>query len=131
MDYPSGLCEQRLSKHVFICCSVCCVKRDVSPTYAWILEDHNFWGINQNTCSECTLFQRHTWCPNGFMVSKLFVSPLESSLLYEINLMIAPVNDLSMQMLHGTKVGSNIQRNKRRRQERGKSTTERGAGYCA
>lgn len=75
----------------------------MSPTYVRILEDPNLLGINQNTCSESTLCQRLTLCPDGFLAARLFVSPLESSALFEINLTIVPETDLSMQMLHGEK----------------------------
>ena len=68
----------------------------MSPTYVQILEDPNLLGINQNTCSESTQCQQLTLCHKGFLAARLFVSPLESSVLFEINLMIVPETDLSM-----------------------------------
>lgn len=86
----------------------------MSPTYVRILEDPNLLGINQNTCSDSTLCQWPTLCPNGFLAARLFVSPLESSVSFEINLTFVPETDLSMQILHGEKGVSNIQRKKTR-----------------
>lgn len=72
----------------------------MSPTCVHILEDPNLLGINQNTCSESSPCQWLTLCPNGFLSARFFVSPLESSVLFEISLTIMPETDLSMQMLH-------------------------------
>lgn len=97
-------CVNKDSVSMCLCVGPCVVWRgDVSPTYVRILEDPNLLGINQNTCSESTLCQWLTLCPNGFLAAGLFVSPLESSVLFEINLTTVPETDLSMQMLHGEK----------------------------
>lgn len=101
----------------------------MSPTYVRILEDPNLLGINQNTCSDSTLCQWLTLCSNGFLAAGLFVSPLESSVLFEINLTIVPETDLSMQMLHGEKSTKRHRRKKTR--EGRKRVKERGAGYRA
>lgn len=97
----------------------------MSPTYVRILEDPNLLGINQNTCSESTLCQWLTLCPGGFLVARLFVSPLESSELFEINLTIVPETDLSMQMLHGVK--SSKQHTDKEGKRGAKNAMERGA----
>lgn len=102
----------------------------MSPTYVRILEDPNLLGINQNTCSESTLCQWLTLCPNGFLAARLFVSPLESSVLFEINLTTVPETDLSMQMLHGEK----SRKQNREKEDKGgakKKAKKREAGYCA
>lgn len=75
----------------------------MSPTYVQILEDPNLLGINQNTCSESCLCQWLTLCPSGSLTARLFVSPLQPSVSFEINLMIVPETDLRMQMTHGEK----------------------------
>lgn len=80
-----------------------CEEATCLPLISRILEYPNLLGINQNTCSESTLCQWLTSCPNGFLAVGLFVSPLESSVLFEINLTIVPETDLSMQMLHEEK----------------------------
>lgn len=82
----------------------------MSPTYVQIIEDPSLLGINQNTCSESTLSQWLTLCPDVFLAARHFVSPLESSVSFEINLMIVSETDLSMQMLHGRKGVCNLQR---------------------
>lgn len=75
----------------------------MSPTYVQIIEGPSLSGINQNTCSESTLSQWLTSCPSVFLAARRFVSPLESSVSFEINLMIVPETDLGMQMPHGEK----------------------------
>lgn len=70
----------------------------MSPTCVQILEDPNLLGINQNTCSESTRCQPLTLCSAGFLAAGIFVSPLESSVSFEITLTIVPEIDLSMQM---------------------------------
>lgn len=69
------------------------------PTYVQILKDLNLLGIYQNTCSESTPCQRLISCPSGLLGATVFVSPLESSVLFEINLTSVPETDLSMLML--------------------------------
>lgn len=122
-------CVNKDSVSVCLCVGPCVVWRgDVSPTYVRILADPNLLGINQNTCSESTLCQWLTLWPNGFLAARLFVSPLESSVLFEINLTIVPETDLGMQMQHGEK--SSKQHTEKEDQGGAKRAKERGA-YCA
>lgn len=103
-------CMNKDSVSMCLCVGPCVVWRgNVSPTYVQILEDPNLLGINQNTCSESCLCQWLTLCPSGSLTARLFVSPLQPSVSFEINLMIVPETDLRMQMTHGEKRESNIQ----------------------
>lgn len=72
-----------VNKACVTCSSVCSVKRDVAPTCVRISEDPNLLGVNQDTCLECALCRWLACRPDGLLVSQLFVSPLESSVLYE------------------------------------------------
>ena len=122
-------CANKDAVSMCLCVAPCVVWRgDVSPTYVRIWEDPNLLGINQNTCSESTLCQWLTLCPHGFLAARLFVSPLESSVLFEINLTIVPETDLSMQMLHGEK-SSEQKEDKRGVKKRGPMTEEPGTAH--
>lgn len=85
MDYPLCLREQRPSQRVLYVAPCVMWRGNVSPTCVRILADPNLLGINQNTCLECALCQRLACRPAGLLLSEPFVSPLESSVLCQIN----------------------------------------------
>lgn len=85
MDYPPYLREQRPSQCVLYVPPCVTWRGNVSSTCVRILADPNLLGINQNTCLECALCQQLACRPDGLLLSEPFVSPLESSVLCQIN----------------------------------------------
>lgn len=77
--------EQRPSQRVLYVPPCVMWRGNVSPTCVRILADPNLLSINQNTCLECALCQQLACRPDGLPLPEPFVSPLESSVLCQIN----------------------------------------------
>lgn len=73
-----------------------------TPTCALFSEKPNLQGINESTCSTRVARGSGVHCVSVPGLRRgFFVSPLESSASFEINLTTVPETDLSMEMRHG------------------------------